>query len=549
MVNKLRRYIMGHRHMFNTSQIFETDNNQRWNHTEQPYMHNARARASERNSLTYPANNMAIQDGRVTSQWIPAPRSSRYSSYNYVGELPRYQLWAPGPSHTPYLHQAAAGNFHMDQNNYSHHPASANHFGQTVSRIDGDFFDQRVVSGVRPYKRKYPGNASVFDRGSSSRYHDVGNVSNLHLHIGQWEEKYSTESHNRSSEYPPNHEYNCVSSDTEGNLRNVRSRTSVYLGPNQTSNTISNSVSGQTIDQSNSVDVWRQASNAPSREWNHNLILPAVHGGVFNSNSSFFSHDPNPLNLLDNRSNGAMEIGGYNNDTTSHRNPVSQNLNGNFNNSVTGARSGYDRRAIPTFRASPSNLHPRHMTVPDDSMQNIAESYPPRHLRNFSSLRMRHISRNWRNLASSDRHRAYNEETTLHDRFSPEGVMAVDHTTPNYGSRTLFDHYRGMRLDIEDMAYEELLALGERIGSVSTGLSDNLISKCLVESTYLSSDLFQDEGTCVICLDEYRNMDEVGTVKACGHDFHVACIRKWLSMKNICPICKATAVDDNMKDE
>lgn len=44
-------------------------------------------------------------------------------------------------------------------------------------------------------------------------------------------------------------------------------------------------------------------------------------------------------------------------------------------------------------------------------------------------------------------------------------------------------------------------------------------------------------------------MDEVGTVKACGHDFHVACIRKWLSLKNICPICKATAVDDNMKDE
>lgn len=538
---------MGHRQMFNTSQIFETDNNQRWNHTEQPYTRNARAGASESNSLTHPANNMAIQDRRVTSQWTPAPRSSRYSSCNYAGELPRYQSWAPGPSHTPYLHQSADGNFHMGQDNYSHHPASANHFGQTVSRIEDDFLDQTVVSGVRPYKRKYPGSASVFDRGSTSRHHDVGNVSNLHLNVGQWEEQ-STEFHNRSSEYPPNREYNRVSSGTEGNLRNVRSRTSVYLEPNQTNNTISNSFSGQTIDQSNSVDVWRQTSNAPSREWNHNLILPAVHGEEFNSNSSFFSHDPNPLNLLDDRSNGTMEVGGHNNDTTSHRNPVSQNLNCNFNNSVIGARSGYDQRAIPTFRASPINLHPRHLTVPDDRMQNIAESYPPRHLQ-ASSLRMRHISRNWRNLTSSDRHRAYNEERSLYDRLSPEGVMAVDHHLSYYGSRTMFDHYRGMRLDIEDMSYEELLALGERIGSVSTGLSDNLISKCLVESTYLSSDLFQDEGTCVICLDEYRNMDEVGTVKACGHDYHVVCIRKWLSMKNICPICKATAVDDNMKDE
>lgn len=540
---------MGHRHMFNTSQNFETDNNRRRNHTEQHYMHNVRTVASINNSLTHPANNMAIQDGHVTSQWTPAPWSSRYSSCNYTGELPRYQLWGPGPSHTPYLHQSAAENFRMGQDNYSHHPASANHFGQTVSRIEGDFLDQTVVGGVRPYKRKYPGNASVFDRGSTSRYHDVGNVSNLYLHIGQWEGKQSSESRNRSSDYPPNHEYNCLSSGTEGNLRNVRSRTSVYLEPNQTSNTISNSFSSQTIDQSNSVDVWRQTSNAPSREWNHNIISPAVHGEAFNTNSNFFSHDPNPLNLLDDRSNGTMEVGRYNNDTTSHRNPVSQNLNGNINNSVIGARSGYDQRAIPTFRASPSNFHLRHATVPDDRMQHIAESYHPRLLPAFSSLRMRHISRNWRNLTSSDRHRVYNEETSLHDRMSPEGVMAVDHHSPYNGSRTLFDHYRGMRLDIEDMSYEELLALGERIGSVSTGLSDNIISNCLVESKHLSSNLFQDEGTCVICLDEYRNMDEVGSVKACGHDFHAACIRKWLSMKNICPICKAAAVDDDMKDE
>ena len=49
-------------------------------------------------------------------------------------------------------------------------------------------------------------------------------------------------------------------------------------------------------------------------------------------------------------------------------------------------------------------------------------------------------------------------------------------------------------------AVQELLALGERIGSVSTGLSEDLISKCVTETIYCSSDLIQEEGTCVICL-------------------------------------------------
>ncbi|KAJ0687215.1 putative transcription factor C2H2 family [Helianthus annuus] len=88
----------------------------------------------------------------------------------------------------------------------------------------------------------------------------------------------------------------------------------------------------------------------------------------------------------------------------------------------------------------------------------------------------------------------------------------------------------------------ELLALGERIGSVSTGLSENQISKCLRESIYCSSDQLQEEGTCVICLEEYANMDDVGMLKGCKHDFHVGCIKKWLSMKNLCPVCKSEPI-------
>lgn len=46
---------------------------------------------------------------------------------------------------------------------------------------------------------------------------------------------------------------------------------------------------------------------------------------------------------------------------------------------------------------------------------------------------------------------------------------------------------------------QELLALEERIGYVSTGLPDDRISKCLKETTYRTSDESQDD-SCVICM-------------------------------------------------
>lgn len=48
---------------------------------------------------------------------------------------------------------------------------------------------------------------------------------------------------------------------------------------------------------------------------------------------------------------------------------------------------------------------------------------------------------------------------------------------------------------------QELLALGERIGSVNTGLSNNTISSCLSETTYYHP-LYQtdEQRKCAICL-------------------------------------------------
>jgi len=46
------------------------------------------------------------------------------------------------------------------------------------------------------------------------------------------------------------------------------------------------------------------------------------------------------------------------------------------------------------------------------------------------------------------------------------------------------------------------------------------------------------EETCGICLHEHPD-----TVRAlpCAHAFHEVCLRKWLKMKGVCPICKQSA--------
>ena len=51
---------------------------------------------------------------------------------------------------------------------------------------------------------------------------------------------------------------------------------------------------------------------------------------------------------------------------------------------------------------------------------------------------------------------------------------------------SLIDRHRDMRLDVDNMSYEELLALGERIGYVNTGLSEDKIRTGLKQWKYVS---------------------------------------------------------------
>ncbi|ESQ54042.1 hypothetical protein EUTSA_v10025002mg [Eutrema salsugineum] len=125
------------------------------------------------------------------------------------------------------------------------------------------------------------------------------------------------------------------------------------------------------------------------------------------------------------------------------------------------------------------------------------------------------------------------------------------------GGLSLYDQHRDMRLDIDNMSYEELLALEERIGTVSTALTEEAISKCLKTSIYQKKPSsygsitkspcdHKEDAKCTICQEEYTVGDEIGRLH-CEHTYHLKCVQEWLRMKSWCPICKATAETSSSK--
>ncbi|CAN6332000.1 unnamed protein product [Urochloa humidicola] len=119
----------------------------------------------------------------------------------------------------------------------------------------------------------------------------------------------------------------------------------------------------------------------------------------------------------------------------------------------------------------------------------------------------------------------------------------------------VIDEHRDMRLDVDNMTYEELVALEEQIGDVNTGLTESYIQENLRSTFYLPgaagvsdqfSELSLESDACIICQDEYEAKELIGTLE-CGHKYHATCIKQWLMMKNICPICKTTALSSDRR--
>jgi hypothetical protein len=110
-----------------------------------------------------------------------------------------------------------------------------------------------------------------------------------------------------------------------------------------------------------------------------------------------------------------------------------------------------------------------------------------------------------------------------------------------WGRFGMHDQHQDWRLDVDNMTYEELLDLEDRIGYVSTGLHDDEIARSLRMVKYSAFNpkhfATEVERNCSICQEEFEANEETGRL-ICGHSYHVQCIKQWLSRKNTCPVCK-----------
>ncbi|CAA0842909.1 E3 ubiquitin-protein ligase MBR2 [Striga hermonthica] len=502
--------------MLNAPNILETDGGQEWNHSEQPYMPTTIVGASGSSPLIYPAVN--IQGGPFALS-TPTSNGHHWSILNV--ESTHTETEASDPPHDPFLHKPADTNSRLVPNNYLH----------------GDFNNQTV--GKVSQKRKNPYVPQISEMGSTSRYYDAGSSSNLHLPAIPYQENQNVDSYPTTWKYPPGHVLNSLSIGGESTPRNVRSRGNADVEPTP-----------DRTRSSNFLNPFSSQSSDQTTLLGSSTLIPQAGHGVAMASGNSFAHDPNTLGSLNSHSNVSIESEGLsNNGGALNRNTIHQIANYNADQSFGKNISGYLQRTVPTLGASSSSFQAVQLTAPNDGPPITSESNFSRHRQVISAMRLLNRERNVRIGMPSDRKHAGNmypyfslANGTLFQRLLALGRSAV------YGPNNPFDQHRDMRLDVDNMSYEELLVLGERIGSVCTGLSDDLISKCLTESILCSSDQSEDDGRCVICLEEYKDMDDLGSLK-CGHDFHVGCIKKWLSMKNLCPICKTSAMDENKKDK
>ncbi|KAG8048194.1 hypothetical protein GUJ93_ZPchr0008g12660 [Zizania palustris] len=93
-------------------------------------------------------------------------------------------------------------------------------------------------------------------------------------------------------------------------------------------------------------------------------------------------------------------------------------------------------------------------------------------------------------------------------------------------------------VDPDEYSYEELVALGDVVGTGSRGLSADTLAS-LPSITYRAQD--KQDGNmerCVICHVEFEE-GELLVSLPCKHSYHSDCINQWLQLSKVCPLCSA----------
>lgn len=455
-----------------------------------------------------------------------ATRANDHPSSSFISAIPTCFPTNSGASNSSYVNMSSGGFTSFPPNQVPHwlppynQPLSSNGCSTSYPHID-----YRMVT----FKRKSPTipldggtNVAMYPQVGSSMNHPSYPVS-LEPNIPPPPENLPLNTISMPASYSSNNNL-----PGEGSQRNVRSRHSEEF-------------------QTQSNPAWYHASrdaayalygsndavsgSRMTQQWDHFPAHVVPHGWLPTSDAVSFPHRLNQPITRDNVGNGTSANNGAYHHLVQNRNqsaPVSALQFPSILSMVpTQSASGYNYSFIPYNRAVGAPI-------------GVEAAASSRSLRPLPIIQ--HTSHGVSARGSHQRSNLLTHRRNTPNRWAPESAFMADWLA-FYDTANLHDQHGDMRLDIDGMSYEELLALGERIGNVSTGLSEETVSSCMVETVHHSCQQIQDEGKCAICLEEYEDNDKFGRLK-CGHDYHVCCISHWLKTKNICPICREPASTD-----
>ncbi|KAJ8511428.1 hypothetical protein OPV22_001862 [Ensete ventricosum] len=512
---------MEHRHLVGQPQMSVRDQEQIWNH---PYP-DPRSNLGRCTFLS--PENIAVCGPNSVAFANPASAANYPVVPNFNIEAPCYvraNSRMAQESYTPYPSVRSSSQFPPYY--VLHEPC----FNQvTVGDINGTI-NLPTDYDAATYKRKMPTIQTFPDSGSTNGHRSDASSSNRPVLTGLLESTHTLGPHcflrdpvNMVSSYRSN---NLLSSEEDH--WNVRSRPASVLHPGNISLTNHST--------SNFSDHFHPLANTSGVNLPGQRNLAPVpldpHIRLISSGIGSYNHEMNQLHGR-HATNIAVDIDGRRNFFLIPRWPSPDLM---VDHSSYSQRTSYRGNSSYQSVGSETNLV-------DFGLPAGGRVVPPRYP-GHPSLQGHMNERN-----GSLRIRDDADEGIGHSRWVSEALGVMDRSTL-YDSRNLFDEHHDMRLDIDNMSYEDLLALEERIGNVNTGLSEGAISRCLMETIYCSDQTPGDheKGRCTICLETYKGNDCLGRVN-CGHDFHAACIKKWLLIKNACPICKASALNGTLLEQ
>lgn len=80
------------------------------------------------------------------------------------------------------------------------------------------------------------------------------------------------------------------------------------------------------------------------------------------------------------------------------------------------------------------------------------------------------------------------------------------------------------------------------------GLNENQLQEIRDSAVDYVADSARSE-TCTICLEEFRNNENVNRLNGCNHIFHTNCILRWFETHNSCPICRNNATNEHSNSQ